>query len=425
MKTRYKKSLVLLFIQFYPIIFFGQNWQTYNTFNSASPFDTYHAMTADTSGSPWFVRLGGTSGGKTIHFDTQTNWTVFNNTYTSGTSTFTFDLRSIKADKRNTMWGVGLDNKAYSLKEGTFTRYTSTSTGINAMTNVYGAEIAVDNYNNKWFATYLGLVKYNDTSFTLYDTINSALPSSPIYKVVSDKQNNIWIYCPNSGNPLLVKYDGFSWQSFSVPIPPSVLPWQVIIDSINNIWITTNNGASSELLKFDGVTWNSYTTSNSAIPTSSFGKGSIDVDNQNNLWLAYFGGLSKFDGTNWFNYDSTQGYPCSSSAGLVVIDKFNNKWGLTSQEVFVFNENGIVGIEEKTNANFFIYPNPASSTITIESKMYPMQSIKIVDVLGREVYYLQTQNNKTEIDISHLPSGIYILQLQSKSGIVSKKFVKE
>jgi hypothetical protein len=48
-----------------------------------------------------------------------------------------------------------------------------------------------------------------------------------------------------------------------------------------------------------------------------------------------------------------------------------------------------------------------------------------MDVLGREIYYLQTANNKTEIDISHLPSGIYILQLQSKNGLVSKKIVKD
>jgi hypothetical protein len=48
-----------------------------------------------------------------------------------------------------------------------------------------------------------------------------------------------------------------------------------------------------------------------------------------------------------------------------------------------------------------------------------------MDVLGQEIYYLQTANNKTEVDISHLPSGIYILQVQSESGVVSKKFVKE
>jgi uncharacterized delta-60 repeat protein len=86
----------------------------------------------------------------------------------------------------------------------------------------------------------------------------------------------------------------------------------------------------------------------------------------------------------------------------------------------------LVGVNEMVTQNdFIIYPNPASSTIAVESIKYQVQSIRIMDVLGQEIYYLQTVNNKTEIDISHLPSGIYILQVQSESGVVSKKFVKE
>jgi hypothetical protein len=86
-----------------------------------------------------------------------------------------------------------------------------------------------------------------------------------------------------------------------------------------------------------------------------------------------------------------------------------------------------VGVNEtvKNEDGFKVYPNPASSIISVESSKYQVQSIRIMDVLGREIYYLQTTNNKTEIDVSHLPSGMYILQVQSKSGVVSKKFVKE
>jgi len=88
-----------------------------------------------------------------------------------------------------------------------------------------------------------------------------------------------------------------------------------------------------------------------------------------------------------------------------------------------------IGINEvvKKEENFSVYPNPASSIITIESKKYQDLSIRIVDVLGREVI----ESTKYEvlgiknIDVSHLPSGMYIIQLQNKTGVVSKKFVKE
>jgi len=81
----------------------------------------------------------------------------------------------------------------------------------------------------------------------------------------------------------------------------------------------------------------------------------------------------------------------------------------------------------KKEERFSVYPNPASSIITIESKKYQDLSIRIVDVLGREViesikYEVLGIKN---IDVSHLPSGMYIIQLQNKTGVVSKKFAKE
>jgi len=88
--------------------------------------------------------------------------------------------------------------------------------------------------------------------------------------------------------------------------------------------------------------------------------------------------------------------------------------------------NPLTHITEAVNSNnFVVYPNPASSIVIIESTMTEVFSIKIIDVLGREITYLQNPENKTTIDINHLPCGIYILQIQSKAGVLSKKFVKE
>ncbi len=88
-----------------------------------------------------------------------------------------------------------------------------------------------------------------------------------------------------------------------------------------------------------------------------------------------------------------------------------------------------IGVNEavKKEDDFKIYPNPATSTITIESNKYQDLSIKITDVLGREVIE-RTKNEVLSIkniDVSQLPSGMYIIQLQSKNGVVNKKFVKE
>ncbi len=80
-------------------------------------------------------------------------------------------------------------------------------------------------------------------------------------------------------------------------------------------------------------------------------------------------------------------------------------------------------IELKNNLeNFSIYPNPAKSFININSTLQ-IQSIKIVDAVGRIVLH---QKNQNFIDIKKLEKGIYILLVQSTLGnLFSSKFYKE
>ncbi len=77
--------------------------------------------------------------------------------------------------------------------------------------------------------------------------------------------------------------------------------------------------------------------------------------------------------------------------------------------------------------NCIVFPNPATTTITIENIKQHIQSIRILDLLGREVF--ESIKNEVlstkKIDVSKLPKGMYILQLQTKNGVQSKKFMKE
>jgi len=82
-----------------------------------------------------------------------------------------------------------------------------------------------------------------------------------------------------------------------------------------------------------------------------------------------------------------------------------------------------VGINEPQNTWFAISPNPASTHITIEA---PAKSLfSIVNLHGQELITRQITEPKTRIDISTLPSGVYLVKVTGEQAVKVGKFVKQ
>ena len=58
--------------------------------------------------------------------------------------------------------------------------------------------------------------------------------------------------------------------------------------------------------------------------------------------------------------------------------------------------------------NFKMMPNPASNQLTITADM-PVESVAIYDIIGQLVFQ---QNNSNQLDITHLPSGSYLVAIR-------------
>jgi len=88
----------------------------------------------------------------------------------------------------------------------------------------------------------------------------------------------------------------------------------------------------------------------------------------------------------------------------------------------------VVGIEENNLENNFIsvYPNPASISITLLSDFSLRNAeLKIMNVFGKLlIQKIFSSMNKTDIDISGLSNGLYIMQLNSNHKFFSYKFIK-
>jgi len=72
---------------------------------------------------------------------------------------------------------------------------------------------------------------------------------------------------------------------------------------------------------------------------------------------------------------------------------------------------------------YSIYPNPANATINIAGLQ--AGQVEIMNLQGQVIKNISLTGEKTTIDISKLSSGVYMMRIKTKDGIVTKKLIKE
>jgi len=82
-----------------------------------------------------------------------------------------------------------------------------------------------------------------------------------------------------------------------------------------------------------------------------------------------------------------------------------------------------LGVEDVVKNTFSIYPNPASTTITIKGDNFENEEIEVYNMLGQKVIGKNLITNESTIDISNLANGVYIVYFMNSKA--SHKFVKQ
>ena len=80
-----------------------------------------------------------------------------------------------------------------------------------------------------------------------------------------------------------------------------------------------------------------------------------------------------------------------------------------------------VGIDEELANQFNIYPNPVNTTFTIETVL-KVDEVVVYSTAGQVV--LVEKEDVNRIDISSLPSGVYLVSIKSTSGTAVKQIIK-
>ena len=80
-----------------------------------------------------------------------------------------------------------------------------------------------------------------------------------------------------------------------------------------------------------------------------------------------------------------------------------------------------IGLAEHNLPQVNLYPNPTSGLLYIQSAQ-PWQEVEVTDLLGRNL--LTPPEPKTELDLSKLPTGIYLVKVFFAEGVVVQRVVK-
>jgi len=87
--------------------------------------------------------------------------------------------------------------------------------------------------------------------------------------------------------------------------------------------------------------------------------------------------------------------------------------------------NIVLPVSENQAPAFTVYPNPTTGELRIKNYELKIKSVEVFDIHGR-IQQSKIVNLKSEIvtNISHLPAGIYIMAIQTSSGLFYEKIIK-
>jgi hypothetical protein len=264
--------------------------------------------------------------------------------------------------------------------------------------NAYGAgignAIAADANGNIYMTGYFGgLVAFGNDTLTGLPFSNST-----IFVAKYDSSGNaLWGRSPGGS--------GFDYGQ------------SICTDSSGNVFVT--GYFTSSFLNFGGH------------PVININTGYDDIfvaeydANGNTLWAKGVGGSDNEYGMGI----------CSSPSGDIYVTGYYGSYSLNfgsttvtnngSYDIFLAKLSPLVGINELfSNNGMFIYPNPATSTLNIQSTN-PLSTITIYSTDGRIVKSLVIGHSSlVNIDVKDLSAGVYFLDCEGEKGREMVKVVK-
>ena len=98
-----------------------------------------------------------------------------------------------------------------------------------------------------------------------------------------------------------------------------------------------------------------------------------------------------------------------------------------SMRVDSFNMTSVLGVDQFLSEKFALYPNPSKDVINVMNSINAsITNLEITDLNGRIVKNVKLDGvSETQISVSDLSTGIYMMKIVSDKGTTTKKVIKE
>jgi len=170
-------------------------------------------------------------------------------------------------------------------------------------------------------------------------------------------------------------------------------------------WIIQNSGTANALYTLY------FCNENTGYVVGGAGTILKTIDGGTN-WTSQYSGTSNLLFTVYFS-DPNIGYVAGDNGTILM----TTNGGIT------------VGVSDNnipSSRSLKIYPNPSLDEVTIESSLVLTKSqLSIMNMNGQQVISRQITEPKIQLDISNLPSGIYVVRLINGKSVEVGKFVKQ
>ena len=377
-------------------------WTNYNTLDNGLADNYIYDIFEDTTNTVWFCTRHGLSN-------------IQNNTWTSY---FTDFQRGVISEIH-----YDYNNNLFISEQNYFHKYVNNIWEPVLIASNNGLEFISYSIDDYWFAGNLGVTHVwapfsAVTNFVNY-SVADGLPNTICYCIERDSSETIWVGTRNG----IAYFDGTGFQQLIVPSDDfGNRIYDIRIDLEENIWFASNSGVA----KYDGTNWNFYFETEGLINNWVY---DIEIGADSSIWFATKRGVSALIDSTMISITEADGL---SDCMVLTLeqDHEGNIWAGTYHGISkIHNAINIPPNNIPTVNNDFstisIYPNPASTSITIASNE-AINKIEIYNQTGQlvkiihELSLLETSNN---IDISDLRVGSYFVRVFSKDNSWAEKFL--
>lgn len=217
-------------------------------------------------------------------------------------------------------------------------------------------------------------------------------------------RNNSQAFYTNNNNGLPTQLIGDSWNTSSNS-------WQPSYRTTN----TYNN--DNKITSFLNEIWNGNGYTNNTRNTYNYDIDGFLVEIVTEFWDL---NINDWENSSLITYQNNNDGSISILT-TQIWDQTIGTWENSTRWTYSYNT---LGVSKHKKNSFSTYPNPASEDITIISSNNKFH-YQLYEINGKLITTGSSNNSNYSIDVQHLASGMYILQIISTQGIVSQKVIKQ